>query len=208
MTRSALSRVHQAEETRQKLLENALILFSEQGYSKTSIRSLARQAGLSDGLLYHHFPEGKQQILSVLLTQGIQQALQQLSRFNQDLEHAPLAQVLESLCELCVQLFSNHKALLKVILRESESMQLTEIHVIEQLFSTRQAWLATLLQERHRLGEIREMNFMLASQQFMAVNIQYGLTYLLDVQIGCDIANPVQRQAWIEHTLMLWQAPA
>lgn len=200
-----MSRADQAQETRQKLLEHALILFSEQGYNKTSIRALARSVGLSDGILYHHFPSGKQQILEVLLTQGVQQALSQLSQFNQDLESAPLTKVLNTLCELCVQLFSKNKNLLKVILRESENMQLSEIHVVSQLFQTRQTWLAELLKQRSTLGEIREMDFTLAAQQFMAVNIQFGLTYLLNLKIGCDISNMSDRKNMIEQTLMLWK---
>lgn len=199
-----MSRADQALETRQKLLDTAVVLFSTQGYSKTSIRALARQVGLSDGILYHHFPQGKQQILEVLLTQGIQKALAQLNLFNQDLENSPLDKVLNTLCELCVQLFSQHKALLKVILRESENMQLSEIHVITQLFQTRQKWLTDLLAQRHAQGEIRKMDFTLAAQQFMAVNIQYGLTYLLDIHIGCDISDEAARKKLIEQTLLLW----
>ena len=205
MQKSAISRAEQAEETKKRLLEAALALFSEQGYSKSSIRALARAAGLSDGILYHHFPQGKQEILAVLLAQGVQQAMTHLISMNQNLSQAPLAQVLDALCEMCVQLFVQHQALLKIILRESESMQLTEIHVISQLFEARQQWLATLLEQRYQQGEIMHMDFVVAAQQFMAVNIQYGLTRLLNLNIGCDIADIEQRQRMIKHTLMLWK---
>ncbi len=208
MPKISSTRADQAEETKQKLLDNALVLFSEQGYNKTSVRALARQAGLSDGILYHHFPEGKQQILSVLLNRGIQQTLVQLSQFNQDLENVPLDQVLNTLCELCVVLFSKNKDLLKVILRESENMQLNEIHVVSHLFQIRQQWLAELLAQRAVKSEICVMDYASAAQQFMAVNIQYGLTYLLNLNIGCDIANIDERQKMIQHTLMLWQPKA
>ena len=200
-----ISRAEQAEETKKKLLESALVLFSEQGYSKSSIRGLARMAGLSDGILYHHFPKGKQEILAVLLTQGVQQAMAHLNSMNQNLSQAPLNVVLDALCEMCVQLFSQHRALLKIILRESESMQLSEIHVISPLCEGRQQWLAALLEQRSQQGQIRQMDFMLAAQQFMAINIQYGMTGLLNLNIGCDIADAEQRQRMIDHTLKLWQ---
>lgn len=48
------------------------------------------------------------------------------------------------------------------------------------------------------------MDFTLAAQQFMAVNIQYGLTYLLDIHIGCDISDEATRKKLIEQTLLLW----
>lgn len=205
VAKSVISRAEQAEETKKKLLESALVLFSEQGYSKSSIRGLARMAGLSDGILYHHFPKGKQEILAVLLTQGVQQAMAHLNSMNQNLSQAPLNVVLDALCEMCVQLFSQHRALLKIILRESESMQLSEIHVISQLFEDRQQWLAALLEQRSQQGQIRQMDFMLAAQQFMAMNIQYGMTGLLNLNLGCDIADAEQRQRMIDHTLKLWQ---
>ena len=204
MGKSSTARAQQAQQTRATLLETALNLFAEQGYTKTSIRAIARQAGLSDGLLYHHFPEGKQQILAVLLQQGVAEALSQLNQMNQDLEQAPLRQVLQTLCQLGEYLFSTHARLLKIILRESEHMQLAEIDVISQMFALRQQWLSHLLQRRHQAGEVREMNFDFAAQQFMATNLNAGLSQLLHLKVGVPLSDPQQRNAMIEHTLMLW----
>ena len=204
MGKSSTARAQQAQQTRATLLETALNLFAEQGYTKTSIRAIARQAGLSDGLLYHHFPEGKQQILAVLLQQGVAEALSQLNQMNQDLEQAPLRQVLQTLCQLGEYLFSTHARLLKIILRESEHMQLAEIDVISQMFALRQQWLSHLLQRRHQAGEVREMNFDFAAQQFMATNLNAGLSQLLHLKVGVSLSDPQQRNAMIEHTLMLW----
>ncbi|WP_168460223.1 hypothetical protein [Acinetobacter sp. A1] len=49
------------------------------------------------------------------------------------------------------------------------------------------------------------MNFNLAAQQFMAINIQYGFSHLLNLNIGCDIADPLQRSQMIQHLLILWK---
>lgn len=199
-----MSRANQALETKQKLLDAALSMFAEQGFSKTSIRALARKAGMSDGILYHHFPNGKQQIFSVLLAHGVQQALTELSGMNQNLEQAPLVDVLNMLCEMSVVLFLKHQALLKMMMRESENMQLNEIQIVSALLETRQQWLAAILANRHVQGEIREMNFSLAAQQFMAVNLQYGLMRLLNINNGCELVEPEARKQMIEHTLSLW----
>ena len=200
----ANSRAEQALRTRQTLLDVALTLFSQQGYSKTSIRSIARAAGLSDGILYHHFPQGKQQILSVLLSEGIGHAFTVLNQCNLNLQHAPLFEVLNCLCELSVQLFAQYGDLLKIILRENEAMQLDEIHVVSQLFLARQQWLAQLLAVRQQQGEIRQMDFELIAQQFMALNLNYGLTQLLNLNIGCDLSDLTQRHAMLKQILALW----
>lgn len=56
--------------TRAKLLEAAVRLFARQGYSATSIRSLASEAGVALGLLYHYFPS-KEAVLEALMAAGM-----------------------------------------------------------------------------------------------------------------------------------------
>ena len=58
------------EATREKLLEAAVRLFARQGYSATSIRALASEAGVALGLPYHYFPS-KEAVLEALLADGM-----------------------------------------------------------------------------------------------------------------------------------------
>ena len=50
------AREEQAERTRRHILETALGLFVRQGIAGTSTRQIARVAGVSEGLVFHHFP--------------------------------------------------------------------------------------------------------------------------------------------------------
>lgn len=58
------------EVTRGKLLAAAVRLFAKQGYSATSIRALASEAGVAVGLLYHYFPS-KDAVLEALMADGM-----------------------------------------------------------------------------------------------------------------------------------------
>src|ERR1700744_2078581 len=51
-----------APATRERILEIALDLFSEQGYEKTSLRDIADRLGTTKAALYYHF-ERKEDIL-------------------------------------------------------------------------------------------------------------------------------------------------
>jgi AcrR family transcriptional regulator len=51
-----------ARSTRERILDVALDLFTEQGYEKTSLRDIAEQLGITKAALYYHF-ERKQDIL-------------------------------------------------------------------------------------------------------------------------------------------------
>lgn len=55
-----------SEETRQHLLSAALRRFATYGYNAASVDDICRDAGLSKGAFYHHFP-GKQAIFLTLL---------------------------------------------------------------------------------------------------------------------------------------------
>ena len=45
----------EAEQTRQDLLEAALTVFSQKGYTATRLEDVARAAGVTRGAIYHHF---------------------------------------------------------------------------------------------------------------------------------------------------------
>jgi AcrR family transcriptional regulator len=56
--------------TRAKLLKSALELFASRGYAATSVDAIADAAGVSAGLLYHHF-ESKSAVLNAIFEQSL-----------------------------------------------------------------------------------------------------------------------------------------
>ncbi len=67
-----------SEETRSRILESALKLFSKRGYNKASVDDICAEAGISKGAFYHHF-ESKQALFLALLDhwlQAIDQAIE------------------------------------------------------------------------------------------------------------------------------------
>lgn len=55
MTPPHTKRQEQALARREQLTQTALRLFAEKGYRGTSVRDIARAAGVNEGLLYHYF---------------------------------------------------------------------------------------------------------------------------------------------------------
>lgn len=56
-------------EKQEKILDSALQLFSEVGYAATSTSKVAKNAGVSEGLIFRHF-ENKEGLLNAILTKG------------------------------------------------------------------------------------------------------------------------------------------
>ena len=71
-------RDQQARETRAKLIETALQLFAEKGVDNTSIKDIARAAGVAQGLLYHYFASKEDLLWRVLETDTFMPHLQQV----------------------------------------------------------------------------------------------------------------------------------
>ncbi|HEY6075087.1 MAG TPA: TetR/AcrR family transcriptional regulator [Anaerolineales bacterium] len=57
---------HRSEETRGKIMEAAVRLFSNRGYKTASVDDICKEAGVSKGAFYHHF-ETKQALFLALL---------------------------------------------------------------------------------------------------------------------------------------------
>ena len=51
--------------TREKIMNAAILLFSDKGYSKTSVRDIAKEVGIKPASLYSHF-KSKEEILHTL----------------------------------------------------------------------------------------------------------------------------------------------
>jgi len=47
----------QKEDTRKMILDSAYLLFAENGYEKTTMRALAKHAGIGLGTIFKHFPD-------------------------------------------------------------------------------------------------------------------------------------------------------
>lgn len=69
------------DRSRAALIDTAATLFRRQGYAATGLNQILDAAGVKPGSLYHHFPQGKQQLAAAAVdTTGsaIEQLLRQL----------------------------------------------------------------------------------------------------------------------------------
>ena len=53
------------DRSRTALIGTAATLFRRQGYTATGLSQILDEAGVQPGSLYHHFPQGKQQLAAL-----------------------------------------------------------------------------------------------------------------------------------------------
>ena len=73
-------RRQQAEERREQILDAAIRIFCEKGFAGTTIRDIAREVGVTEGLLYHYF-ESKDQLEQACWRERTWRAELELRRF-------------------------------------------------------------------------------------------------------------------------------
>jgi len=71
------SKSNSKEHTRSRIINSARRLFAEQGYQKTTVVDISRQAGLSEAALYDYF-QGKEDLLQMIPDLWVSELLQDL----------------------------------------------------------------------------------------------------------------------------------
>lgn len=86
-------------ETRDRILDEAEVLFAEHGLAGTSVRDIAARVGVTPASLYNHFP-GKEALYRAVLARGLAPLLEQLAEIagrEADPQHA--ARLIEGVME-------------------------------------------------------------------------------------------------------------
>ena len=197
-------RREQAAETKRKLRAAALKLFANKGYHGTPVRAINRSIGMADGLLYHYFPGGKKEILRVIVHENVEQMMESLSGRNIGLEELPIEMMLERRFQNIVDVFMDHQDILKILIRESDLIEIVELNHLISTARKEQSRLPEILAVRAKAGEIRKMDYDSAAEVLMAVMMNHLLLKLTGISPG-QLNDPVQRSALIRYQVALWK---
>lgn len=200
------TRQEQAAETRRNLLDAALKLFAENGYSATTVRDINRMAGMADGLLYHYFPDGKKEILLVLVEEKIGEIRALLRGGAEGLDDLPLAEALEQVLQNWFEVFHAHKDVIKILLKENEAMRILERERLAEILHRGDQWFPEFLRKRAQKGEIREIDYVSASESLGTVLYSYFLTMLTGIGAGI-LGDEAHRKKLIAYQVDLWKSP-
>jgi TetR/AcrR family transcriptional regulator, lmrAB and yxaGH operons repressor len=71
-----------AADTRARMIDTAIVLLAKDGYQATSFSEVVAASGAPRGSIYHHFPEGKDQLISSALQVQAERVFGRLSALS------------------------------------------------------------------------------------------------------------------------------
>jgi AcrR family transcriptional regulator len=156
--------------TQASILEIAFELFSRQGYHATTMRQIARRAGLTPGSIYNHF-SGKDAIFEAVLKKY--HPLNQISPVPSEAEGDRIEQRIRLLAKEVARVLDEHPALLNLSLVEMVELDGKHLPVVaESLRPQMMAFVQQVSAEPERL----QVSPLTAFRVFLGLLFAYELT--------------------------------
>jgi AcrR family transcriptional regulator len=197
---------NQARDTRRSILEAALDRFSTDGYSATSMRSIARAVGVRESALYHHF-KSKADILEALMSElgpGRARAFAQM-----DLEPM-LALGAEQLFRFLVTRLvkswaqPEEQKLARMVMLEGSRLPVERAFHPHAFIDQARCLLAELMEKLMARGLIRKLDPTMAALELMGPLMMLRMRFLV---FTAQKSVPREMKALVEgHVSFFWEA--
>lgn len=154
--------------TRKQILDASLRLFSEKGFARTSVRDIARGAGITDAAIYYHFSSKRDLFEALFEERGITSALSSLENVTID---EPLGETLVGIAIAAQGIMQRNKDFMKVLLSEamSEDPVATEDYrLVTERWRNAEA---RILREFVGRGDLPEIDVDVAARQLVVLSV-------------------------------------
>lgn len=145
-------RTRRGPHTRQLILDASLRLFSSRGFARTTVRDIAREAGITDAAIYYHF-DSKRDVLEALAEErGFLTRLENLQRVDSDL--APVEMVMWMTAG-AVSLMDDNRDFLRLIIMEGLGGEEAALGQYNRLLDLWESALSTVFERYEAKGKLR-----------------------------------------------------
>ena len=173
-------------DSRKKILDAAVAVFSKTGYHQSGMDEIAKLAGVAKGTLYYNF-SSKSKLFAATVSEGIEMIISEVSKqLDSDL---PFVDHFRNLIETNVSLYLKYGDLTKIIFNELTSgidnEALREIHIARERYIS---FFAATIQAGQKRGNIKPLD-----TRILAVAIVGMLESLCNYHIRTTETNDVQK---------------
>jgi AcrR family transcriptional regulator len=173
-----------ATDTRERIREEAVALFTERGYATTSLREIADRVGITKASLYYHYPSKQDLLVSVVepLLRGWRATVLDA----ETMPHTPAN--VRLVLEQCLDTMLGHRAVANLFLRDAAAMVAALAPMLDDLLEVGlrlRTWLAG--SDPSPVARVRAV----AAMELLGAALSAGAT------LG-DVPDPVVRQTLLE----------
>lgn len=160
------------KDTCQLILDAALMLFSEKGFSATTTREIARKAGFAEGTVFRYFPTKK----DILIALAKPPAVEELHRVMSSLSNQDVEESLRHILENRLATIGQNKDLVKVIVTEAQFHEEIKEHLLQNVgvhvFDTLAGYMAKRMED----GVFRKADPLIVSRILVGMMISLLLS--------------------------------
>lgn len=160
-----------SQETRERILQAAAKLFYEQGFSATSTRLIAAEAGVNEVTLFRRFGS-KEKLLEEIITEKYGVLYTFRASFFQEGASFDLEQDLRTINRMYLEILHRNRMVISIMFERS--MQRFDDHFLDFPRGFKQ-FLITYLEEMERRGKISSVDYSRIADHFISANIGYLL---------------------------------
>lgn len=166
--------------TKENILNQAIELFAQKGYTETSVKEIAGCAGIQSSSIYNHF-QSKGEILDCILNEYLEYASINIYEKNEISRRAQTENPEEIIAGMFFRFGDNKKEryakILKIILHEQfRNKQIGDFFVSEFIRATEDR-LEFLLLELIKNGKLKDINYKYYAKLMNSVTLSMTLEY-------------------------------
>jgi len=162
----ARRRPRRGRDTRLQILDASLRLFSERGFARTTVRDIARAAGITDAAIYYHFASKRDLLEALFEERGILPAIQELEKMSTEI---PLRDTLLEITRRAMLVMQRNREFLRLVFMESLG---SEPGTTEEARSVMERWekgVARVLGAYMERGQVRRLDARMAARQLVTL---------------------------------------
>lgn len=188
MSERPTRRRQSAEERKRQILDAALVLFARHGYGGTTTKEIAREAGITEGLIFHYFAGKADLLVEVAKQRGA--LLVAVRNLLRDAADTPAAETMPRIARGWVELVRSQGDLVVMLVSEAHAHEEVGKAFRAVLDEVRSA-LTGYLDRRVAVGELRaDLPTEVAAGSFLSSLLMFFYTrHHLDDQAWADEAG-------------------
>ncbi|MBI1885962.1 MAG: TetR/AcrR family transcriptional regulator [Chloroflexi bacterium] len=185
-------RTRRGPQTRKQILDVSLRLFSERGFARTTVRDIARNAGITDAAIYYHFASKRELLEALVEERGFLTSLQQLEQVATDL---PLRDTLLWMARGAINLMDENRDFLRLILMEGLAGDEAATEQYQNLMSRWERGVRGVLSRYADKGDLPDNDLTALARQVIYVILSAFQESLLGRHTSPQATPPERRDA-------------